>query len=550
MLTSRIIYSVKLAQYFIVANVSIILIHSLMSVFNIENSIIILTPLAVLSLAVLGAGIISKIYEIRIPEQWKMNVPILIYIIAILFITVPVIGLPDFSWDGQAYHLPSIIGLAEGWNPYWSSPTKPIWTDVYPRGFWVLSTVYGTLLGNIESGKIINILLLVCAALIYDDTSIQSSGFIRFIKTLCYLAVLISNVVSQYMTNYADISIYILFVIAVATTVLANRPLTHWSETLPFAALVILMVNTKIAGLFFGFLMMMLYLAALGLQRHPLRRIVQSYVLLGASVVLIGILFIGWRPFITNIQAYGAIDGPTTKITLTTTAPSNLKDDNRLNNIAYSLFGEYRNIEPGTPAPLKAPFTVELSEFWTDPSDPRGGGFGPIFGSVLLLALALRLGCGIVYRLGPNRLDAAAIVLFAACYAMPGSWWARYYPIIFLLPSLFTLRALDTNSRWVGGAALGIVALLGVNFTPTIFYHQIAVTHARAIRAQMASLKQQGVPVAIFRTDKQMDDFNGTPTVWAYRLSHWGVPNRLTTDPADCTETLLDIAGTRLCKSH
>lgn len=547
---SKVIYSLKFAQYFIVANVGIIFIHSVMSVFNVQKNIEFLTPLAMGALIILGIGVILKVYETKFPKQWKVNIPVLIYIFSVLSITIPVIGLPDFSWDGQAYHIPSIIGLIEGWNPYWSSPAKPLWTDVYPRGFWVLNTIYGALLGNMESGKIINILLLVCAALFYEYTSQQQASLTRILKTLCYLTLLISNVMSQYMTNYADISIYILFVIGISTTTLSDRPLTRFSEILPFAALVILMVNTKISGLFFGFLMMILYLFTLWTQRHSIQKILKSYITLGASVVLIGIIFIGWRPYITNIHVYGALEGPSAKVTLTTTAPSNLKDDNRLKNIAYSLFGEYRNIEPGQPAPLKMPFTLKTGEFKTDPSDARGGGFGPIFGSILLLAAALRLGCGIAYRLGPNRLDAAAMLIFAACYAMPGSWWARYYPIIFLVPTLLAFRTLDTNNRWISGAVLGIIALHVVNFVPTVFYYQIAVDHARAVRAQMAALKHEGASVVIFRNNEQMDEFNGTPRVWAYRLTQWGVQNRLTTNPADCAVPLLDIAAVRLCKGH
>lgn len=550
MTNSKVIYSLKFAQSFIILNVVIIFIHSLMSLFNIQKNMIPLTLIAGISLIFLAVGIVFKLYETKYPSQWKTNVPILIYIFAILLIAIPAISLPDFSWDGQAYHLPSIIGLTNGWNPYGSVPAKPLWTDVYPRGFWVLNTVYGSLFGNIESGKIINVLLLICAALIYDSTPKNSSVSSSFLKTLCYLSLLISNIISQYMTHYADISIYIIFVIGISATVLSNRPLTRWSEIVTFAALVILMVNTKIAGLFFGFLMMMLYLLILWLQRPPLRRIILSYGILGTSVVLIGILFIGWRPYVTNLQTYGALEGPSAKVTLTTTAPSNLRDDNRLKNIAYSLFGEYRNIEPGQPAQLKAPFTVDFSEFATDPSDPRGGGFGPIFGSILLLAAALRLSVGIKYQLRPNRLDAAALLIFVACYAMPGSWWARYYPIIFLIPSLFILRTLDQNSLWIKGIASALLVLVAINFIPTVTYHQTAVTHARAVQAQMKTLKHENVTVVIFRNDRQMDEFNGTPMVWAYRLSQWGVAHRLTTDPADCVEPILDIAATRLCKSR
>ncbi len=540
--------SENFSKVFIFLNALIIVIHSALDIFKIENPLYFCYPFAILALIVLTWAIVLKVYEaIKISQGRISSLLALLLITCLALVAFLTVALPDFSWDGQAYHLPSILALENGWNAYWSPPTELMWTELYPRGYWILNAIYGGVFGNIEIGKIVNFLFLTCAILIYSGLKNKKTG--SFMQYLCYLGLFLSNVVSQYLTNYVDISIYILFVIAVSMTVLSQHRMVNWMNIISYAALVIITVNIKISGLFFGFLMMILYLLVLWRQEGSIIRCLKPYGLLGGSIVLIGLFLIGWQPFVTNVQVYGGLAGPDPKVTLFTTAPSNLRDDNRLDNIAYSLFGVYRNTEPGEFAQLKPPFTFDMSEFDTNPTDPRSGGHGPLFGSVLILALALRLTVGFIYRLKLNRLDGAILIIFVACYAMPGSWWARYYPIISVLPSLLMIRALDANRRWIGAVSVGLIGILAINFIPTILQSRITINHAHYIRAEMEKLKKQNISLVIFRQDKQADIYNGTPIIWSYRLALWGISSRLTTNLTDCRETVLEIAATRLCKT-
>ncbi len=540
--------SENLSKIFIILNAFIILIHSTLDIFRIENPLYICFPIAIFAILILVLAFLIKIYETMTTngDKFSLFLTLLLstFIIIFGFITV---SLPDFSWDGQAYHLPSIISLTNGWNAYWSPPNELMWTDVYPRGYWVLNAIYGEIFGNIEAGKIINIFFLICGLLIYSDSADNNS--VNIVKKLSYFGLFLSNVISQYLTNYVDISIYMLFIIAIYIVIISKNRLINFINIVTYASLVIITMNIKISGLFFGFLMMILYLLVLWRQERSVINCLKPYGALGVSVVLIGFFLIGWQPFVTNVKTYGALSGPDPRVTLFTTAPSNLRDDNRLDNIAYSLFGAYRNTEPGEMAQLKLPFLVDTSEFHTNPNDPRSGGHGPLFGSILLLALALRLTVGFIYRLKLNRLDAAIFIIFIACYAMPGSWWARYYPIIFALPSLLIIRALDANHIWVRSVSIGLIALLAINFIPTILQSQINITHAHFVRGKILDLKQKNVSLVIFRQDKQADIYNGTPIIWSYRLTLWGVSSRLTTNLDDCRETVLEIAATRLCKA-
>ncbi len=84
----------------------------------------------------------------------------------------------DFSYDGQGYHQPGIMALANGWNPV-SEPFlenhSPFYGKVigpqvkfinhYPKASWIPAAAVLKLTGSIEAGKMFHFIFLAAAFL-------------------------------------------------------------------------------------------------------------------------------------------------------------------------------------------------------------------------------------------------------------------------------------------------------------------------------------------------------------------------------------------------
>ena len=82
---------------------------------------------------------------------------------ALLFLWGVVAGvLYDTSWDGTAYHLPSILELSRGWNPL-DGDGRVDRANLHPHGLWLLQQTAGDLLGSFEVTKILHAVLTVVA---------------------------------------------------------------------------------------------------------------------------------------------------------------------------------------------------------------------------------------------------------------------------------------------------------------------------------------------------------------------------------------------------
>lgn len=155
-----------------------------------------------------------------------------------------------------------------------------------------------------------------------------------------------------------------------------------------------------------------------------------------------------------------------------------------------SLFGEMSNMNyadtPGRYLPdLKAPFTITEGD-WRMLSqstyDTRIGGFGALFGSVLIVALVLFIGSAVLLWRRQRGIVVYATLLSALVVALmlgvSESWWARYSPHLYLIPVLALFMTFKCKSAaawrdasrvarardlwsWVGGGALA--ALLAFN---------------------------------------------------------------------------------------
>ena len=307
------------------------------------------------------------------------------------------------------------------------------------------------------------------------------------------------------VTHQVDGILVSLMACAVAAGVsFLRRP--RWQSALVLFLSAALCVNTKFTGLVY----LCFFVLTGGLYCLWRRRdlLVRYGVLVGIALI-VGIVVFGFNPYVTNTihrghpfyPMQGSAEFPSLAdrgrdpIELYET-PHNMMGRTRLLRLAYGVFGK-----PGT-APYgakDATFMWPFAVTWRDFAlyyfhDVRIGGFGPLFGGALLLALALAavgcarraLPCGVVLLLGGATL--------ASLLVSTHTWWARYGPHLWWLPIIPVAAALRVDGWPLLRRAAAVIALLLL--TNTLL---VSAVHMRwewrstqALRQQLADLRQAG----------------------------------------------------------
>ncbi|MCP4154681.1 MAG: hypothetical protein GY757_43560, partial [bacterium] len=163
-----------------------------------------------------------------------------------------------------------------------------------------------------------------------------------------------------------------------------------------------------------------------------------------ALIFLAAVVLVGYQPYVINIAHHGnpfypVIGKGAQEVTGNTNieigqAPEDFIEKDRFTKLFYSLFSHSDYRRNRMPV-LKRPFSLldgEIYSFYSE--DVRFGGFGPFFGSILVIMLA---GIAAVARKGPRLLKPAVIayaLILLPVLINPEAWWARLAPQLWLLP--------------------------------------------------------------------------------------------------------------------
>lgn len=279
---------------------------------------------------------------------------------------------------------------------------------------------------------------------------------------------------AQFATKMVDGAMASMLVVGVMLVVLMT-----WrgrADALTSSALfgsVVLMVNTKYTGVTYV-AVILIPIAVIGARvagRRGRELLQPAVALFGA--LLIGVLFVGWNPYVTNTIRHhnplyiavgkGSVD-PAERLMVgrmkTASGPERI-----LLSLASASSGAVRN--PHVRLPLLAS-TSEWSVFRSRAAPI--GGFGPLFSGGLLGALALVV-VAAVTRVRGARLNLAGRLLMISSGALlvawvisPAAWIARLAPQLWMVPVLALAGLLvGSRSRAIKGAALVVVAILAVN---------------------------------------------------------------------------------------
>jgi hypothetical protein len=360
----------------------------------------------------------------------------------------------DTSWDGQNYHFEALLQLADGWNPFYESPTNAVYSqhlEHFTKGPWINAVALYKLTGNLEQAKAFHMLLMLAAFLL----SITALSTFRTLKRqwVVLLSVLATfNPVSlcQLFTFYVDGLMSSLLVIVVSLFILIYRQPSRLLMVTAASAIVII-VNIKLTGALYATIIGVSYSVWAICRKKQYRVDLATCLLAGYCA---GVLLVGYNPYITQYASKFLSTGnpfyPSnlkTFIPLEDNAPSNFLSMNWGEKLLTSLLS--RSQATKEPSQYKWPFTVALDEilaFYAP--DVRVAGFGPLFGGVSLLTVALWIGALARYR---RRLMLASILLLllaailASGLSNPEAWWARFVPQLWMLPLLTILLIVSTT---------------------------------------------------------------------------------------------------------
>jgi hypothetical protein len=416
----------------------------------------------------------------------------------------------DFSGDGQWYHLPAVLALAEGWNPFlvpelaqWSAGFEKdltnavIYVQHYAKGVWIVAAAAYRATGLLEATKVFGLLYLLAVYLL-AATFLTRMGLSRvWSHALALTAALNPVALYQLPSFFVDGQLASLC----ALLILLSLDYLHRSrlQTLLLLALcVVLLVNIKFTGLVYAAVIGSAFTVVALLRRRYVEG--GRYVATGMASLLLASAVIGYQPYLTNLISKGnpfypavARDKAATEATegqFELWAPAEFLGMSRTEKLLRSLFA--RSSAAKSMPEWKIPFTVSKSEMYIFfNTEPRYGGFGPFFGAILAATLFLYILAAGATKAGLWKAGAgiAALVMLSVM-PNPEAWWARLAPQLWLVPVILIAALAAGASHWPRKVAAALTVLLLANSALVAALNWGRATEKNlAFREQMAELR-------------------------------------------------------------
>ncbi len=460
----------------------------------------------------------------------------------------------NIHWDGNTYHKTAVGLLTDGWNPMRGSCMDVLpeayrtfgmaynakWVDHYANGGWIISAVFASFFGNIETGKAVNLLILLSVAGILQrclSVYLKRWGWVAAITAV---SVFQPAVVSQIESFYIDGNLYLYLLLGVLAMLLLsiqNSAIQRRYPLLFLFASIVYCINIKFTGAVYigmfcaGFYVCWLIRAA---RKRQFFKVFVSAGAMFAGMALFAVLVVGNSSYVGNLTDHGnplyPLFGEGKVDIMAYSEPHTFENKNNLQKSLVSFFGKTENItsEDNRQPKLKVPFTFSLSEIKECMyTDVRVGGAGPFYSGIFLvsavLAVLLLARCG---RKLPFPTPEAGVTLFIALMMalfLPGSWWARYsaYLHFFVIAALLYLA-----KKWEESGGVGVRLISGA-FGTVVFLNAACFLLAPAAGVYLScdiwrqkEKMQRQKEIVVYAEPAQM-----TGIFW--NLRDWGVLYRV-----------------------
>jgi hypothetical protein len=418
---------------------------------------------------------------------------------------------PDNSWDGLVYQQEAVVRLAAGWNPVTTESSsrygvgEELYLDHYPKASWIMAAAVLKATGHIEAGKLFNLTLMIAAACFCLSTLLRLTRLPRVSASALSVLVALNPVfVYQSTTFYVD------NLLASTLTVIVAGLIIFVTEGRRQALVVAMLAagiasNVKFTGLIYAALL--LGLAALIIWRRHGVSAAARYAAAAAIAGLVATAVLGYAPYVHNLVDHHDPFYPATPkyglLDTTTQVPANLLHADRVTRFLVSSFSRSEPVRPPHSTRLKLPLSIGLEEaHGLYSADLESGGFGPLYGALLLLA---GVAAASLYSVRSTRRIAGIVLLTIGCvlvtmFVHRETWWARYIPQAWLLPMLIaipSLAALRRSFQWWLGCGLVVLAVVNLLIvTANVGWRQLK--YARDVRLTLQHMSSTTPPVNVY----------------------------------------------------
>lgn len=318
----------------------------------------------------------------------------------------------DPSYDGNAYHQEEIALMLNGWNPYHPAATfdPGLWASHYAKAIEMVAATVVAATGSIESGKVVNFMLIFGAALyVYAFVRSKLGGPVA--KSMLFIAVVVANPVglTQMLTYYIDYTkYYYLLLTIVAVCSLSEASPRRRFDILLLFAVTCLAIATKF-NIFFEQGIAIFASAAWLAWRRRMRAVGQICAV-GVAAIVVGACVLCYHPYYTNWSLQGnpfyPLLGDGAVDIMTSNTPERL-----VGNRFVDFFISY--------------FTFSLPSY-----DTMNG-----FGLTMPLLLAMSVAVFVIYRSGIGAWMWYALAwVVGSCFFFAQGWWARYSCQLWFVP--------------------------------------------------------------------------------------------------------------------
>lgn len=415
----------------------------------------------------------------------------------------------DLSYDGQTYHMETIVLLKNGWNPFKTLlPQKNylyLYINHYPRAVELPQSTIYSLIGRIEATKSINFVLLTatfCLCLSYllglNKLSNLKCILLSFVATFNPVAV------NQLISTYVDGQMALLFLSFFIASLYVLKKSSSTNLIL-LGSIIVITANIKFTSLVYICIFAFAFAVWILFTRNK-QLIRRTFLGLGLSG-FISIFIVGFHPYVINTvdfkHPFYPLMGSKKMDIITVNIPKGLQHKNAAGKFFTSLFAHTDNLmnDNERDVELKIPFTFNKIDIVSAPKiDARVAGFGPMFSGILLLSVVLFI-VSFFFPGDTRVLRGFSYFIFVIAFSvfiMPDSWWARYVPQLWFLP-VGILLGFELYSRTgkAGILKFMIYAALTINIGFTFIGFGWNFIMSRLVDYQLEKLKASRQPVEV-----------------------------------------------------
>jgi hypothetical protein len=375
----------------------------------------------------------------------KFIIPILTCYFILVFSMLLNSFIFDYSYDGQAYHQTAAIQLNNGWNPFYSYlPEEDVgvffWNNHYPKFTEMFASILLSVFNNIELGKSYNIIFFIIVflyALKYTN-KFHKNKLVVMAITIIFTANPV--VLAQFFTYYVD-GVMGMLIIILFLACMEYEQSQSITDLLIIIAVSVFSINTKFTGFICGFVLIAYIIKQLVVKKYKMMTVL---ICAGFVILIIGVVFTGYNPYITNTRDFGhplypvfgheTIDIISAHMALIETAFEEFKFMHPIQRF-FSLFFMLYTID-------SIPFNIMKLIILASPYSVFRfhsyhiyiGGFGVLLAEIcILLFIILFFTIKNNNIINSKKLLFPIIILLFITIIMPGNWWARYIPYFWYL---------------------------------------------------------------------------------------------------------------------